>query len=238
MVNNPTKPPTYAQALQPKPPAPRQPFQQEIFNEIGRGTHTKARMDYWQSQTNPNECYYHRSDSHTSEKCAVLNGVISKARSNPTQEAAAIPQAMKSQTDDTDLKHVKFLIDELDDSTTPKAHMIDIPQVQDNQWDSNNYYKIMNDDDNSDTDYDNTNNNNTKESVDNYSDFIVDSGADAHMCNSKQYFTTIQHTNIPHVILGDGVTTKPCKGIGTIDIIINHQTRIIIHNVLYVPSLQ
>ena len=49
--------------------------------------------------------------------------------------------------------------------------------------------------------------------------FVLDSGANRHMCHDKALFITMaEYTGaIQHVTLGDGKTTTPICGIGTIE---------------------
>eukprot|EP00957_Ditylum_brightwellii_P009237 699040-Ditylum_brightwellii.AAC.1 len=48
--------------------------------------------------------------------------------------------------------------------------------------------------------------------------WVLDSGANDHMCNNKEYFTTLQQSTIGFVPFGDGKTWVPVKGIGTVEL--------------------
>ena len=68
---------------------------------------------------------------------------------------------------------------------------------------------------------------------------VLHSGASRHMSGILSLFTTISYfnDNSPrNVILGDGTSTLPMLGFGSIDITINNY-RIILDNVLYIPKL-
>ena len=68
---------------------------------------------------------------------------------------------------------------------------------------------------------------------------VFDSGTSRHMSGILSLFIIISYfnDNSPrHVILGDGTTTLPILGFGSIDITINNY-RIILDNVLYIPKL-
>jgi len=64
---------------------------------------------------------------------------------------------------------------------------------------------------------------------------IVDSGANYHMFEEKEFFTTLVPTQ-GTVILGDGTTTLAIQGIGQVKCTIGDHT-LIINDVRYVPSL-
>eukprot|EP00957_Ditylum_brightwellii_P196463 14969392-Ditylum_brightwellii.AAC.1 len=66
--------------------------------------------------------------------------------------------------------------------------------------------------------------------------WVLNSGANEHMCNKKEYFTTLQQSPVDYVTLGDGKTRLPCKGIGTVQILIDKYVLQLI-NVLFVPDL-
>ncbi len=68
--------------------------------------------------------------------------------------------------------------------------------------------------------------------------FVVDSGANKHMCNAKSLFTTFQTvtSSSSYVKLGDGKHTCPIRGLGTIQYFVNNNV-IRLHDVLYVPDL-
>ena len=69
--------------------------------------------------------------------------------------------------------------------------------------------------------------------------FHIDSGCDAHMCNNISFFQHVTYQKqIPTVVLADDKTTLPCKGMGPIDFCFDNGKRIVIHNVLYVPTLK
>ena len=128
--------------------APDRPqHQKDILREIGLGVHTPERIAYWQSLSGSSECYYHRTSNHMANMCAVIKGVTEKAKLNP-----AVPQARSATPHDKDNSKVTFLIDNPNDPVTPKSQRIDIPQIQDNQWDSENYYKIIEEIEDSDSD--------------------------------------------------------------------------------------
>jgi hypothetical protein len=64
---------------------------------------------------------------------------------------------------------------------------------------------------------------------------IVDSGANCHMFKDRVFFTHISLA-IGKVILGDGKTSIPIQGIGTVVCNIGDQ-QLVIDNVRYVPTL-
>ena len=58
----------------------------------------------------------------------------------------------------------------------------------------------------------------SNDSVKQYDYFILDSGADNHMCNNIELFCEFIPWSITsHIVLGDGTTTRECGGSGTID---------------------
>ena len=68
---------------------------------------------------------------------------------------------------------------------------------------------------------------------------VLDSGASRHVSGILSLFTIISYfnDNSPRiVILGDGTSTLPILGFGSIDVTINNY-RIILDNVLYIPKL-
>ena len=78
----------------------------------------------------------------------------------------------------------------------------------------------------------------SNDSIKQYDYFILDSGADNHMCNNIELFSDFIPSSITsHIVLGDGTTTRECGGSGTIVIVISSQVRVKIQNVLYVPEL-
>lgn len=64
---------------------------------------------------------------------------------------------------------------------------------------------------------------------------IEDSGANFHMFCDRDFFETL-HPASGQVILGDGKTTLPIQGIGTIKVRIGDNT-LIVDNVRYIPEL-
>ena len=71
------------------------------------------------------------------------------------------------------------------------------------------------------------------------SKFVVDSGANRHMCNNKDLFFNITSYNgpNPYVTLGNGKTKCPIKGIGSIEFEITSGQKLRFHNVIFVPDL-
>jgi len=69
--------------------------------------------------------------------------------------------------------------------------------------------------------------------------FVIDSGAYPHMCNTLACFSQFSERLLPgmkNVVLADGVTTAPIKGIGSMEFWVDkHMYRL--HNVIYVPQL-
>ena len=69
--------------------------------------------------------------------------------------------------------------------------------------------------------------------------FVIDSGAYPHMCNTMAAFSEFSERLLPgmkDVVLADGTTTAPIKGIGSMEFWIDkHMYRL--HNVIYVPQL-
>jgi hypothetical protein len=64
---------------------------------------------------------------------------------------------------------------------------------------------------------------------------IADSGANFHMFKHPEFFTTMQPLD-GHVILGDGQTTLPIQGIGTMSCIIDGHS-LLLHDGRFVPQL-
>jgi hypothetical protein len=64
---------------------------------------------------------------------------------------------------------------------------------------------------------------------------IADSGANYHMFNAKEYFTSIIPSS-GNVILGDGKTSLTIKGVGTVQCQVGNQV-LLLHNVRYIPDL-
>ena len=69
--------------------------------------------------------------------------------------------------------------------------------------------------------------------------FVSDSGANRHMCHDKVLFIKMcAYTGATqHVTLGDGKTTQPICGVGTIEFTTSLGHTIRLHNVVYVPGL-
>ena len=69
--------------------------------------------------------------------------------------------------------------------------------------------------------------------------FVSDSGANRHMCHDKALFIKMcAYTGATqHVTLGDGKTTQPICGVGTIEFTTSLGHTIRLHNVVYVPGL-
>eukprot|EP00957_Ditylum_brightwellii_P182324 13890087-Ditylum_brightwellii.AAC.1 len=66
--------------------------------------------------------------------------------------------------------------------------------------------------------------------------WVLDSGSNDHMCNKKEYFTTLQQSPVDYFTLGDRKTRLPCKGVGTVQIQISKYVLRLI-NILFVPDL-
>ena len=150
------------------------------------------------------------------------------------------------------MNEVELILHDLDVPDNPSGRQVTLPPIQEHSWCHNNPYRALHP--NSESDSENAEHRihsieefpplpdkpvTFKPPVNNYSYFIVDSGADDHMCNNKLLFTSLQaHPNVTHVTLGDGQTQRQCHGVGIIDIVIGHNTQVIIHHVLYVPTLK
>jgi hypothetical protein len=65
--------------------------------------------------------------------------------------------------------------------------------------------------------------------------FIIDSGANFHMFKHKEFFTSILPAT-GNIILGDGQTSVPIHGVGTVKCSIG-KNEVIIPNVRYVPDV-
>jgi len=69
--------------------------------------------------------------------------------------------------------------------------------------------------------------------------FVIDSGAYPHMCNTLAGFSQFSERLLPgmkDVVLADGLTTAPIKGIGSMEFYID-KNMYRLHNVIYVPQL-
>lgn len=71
----------------------------------------------------------------------------------------------------------------------------------------------------------------------NISEWCVDSGASAHMCNNKSYFTNLKRMIHDSVILADG-RNLPIEGVGIIDFRNAHNQKIRLTEVQFVPNLK
>ena len=218
----PTAPPKHATTSTPllgSPEETREPWQVQIHQEIGKGSHTAARVAHWQSLAGNDKCYYHRLSTHLSSSCFSMNRAIQQANKRlGTQTDPPTVTSRQVVIDSTTLPHtIEDLQVIMDDIDVPTARSLEVPYIDDSQWDMEELDNIAmsiplaNFTSSSDT---HTTSNNNNDSVDDYSYFIIDSGADAHMCNNRELFTSTTHDpHIPFVRLGDGSTLQKCEGV-------------------------
>ena len=221
-------------------------YQREIMREIGFGVHTPTRITYWQSLTEPGNCYFHRLP-HASTNCSRLERAIQRASAGNPPTSTFIPSPQFSGSTPPPRAPVP---PQQPPARPQPPHPAPIPpptaravttsiDSDDDSSENNNVIDINNI--NYDADYYPPTppiTNSSSSPPCNSFKFIVDSGATDHMCNNKSLFINFTPINNPNsaVTLGDGNTTSPIKGKGTIAYEV--QKNIIhLHDVLYVPSL-
>jgi deoxyuridine 5'-triphosphate nucleotidohydrolase len=259
--NTPRPPPTNPGPIPPAGSPQRQlqeqePFQKEIMREIGFRVHTPSRIAYWKSMTQPINCYFHRTNTHTTDQCSRLQRAIQRASSGTAPTSTFVPNPAFCQPTSPQPHSPSPVHPPPPPPPPPRpaptpplpppaARIVASTMVEDvsSESDTDNIVDINNT--NFDTDYyptvssnvDNSNNLNTKSSTLTFP-FVIDSGATDHMCNNRNLFTSIQPASPSQssVKLGDGTTRCTVQGIGTIRLQI--QDNIIeLHNTLFVPSL-
>eukprot|EP00957_Ditylum_brightwellii_P160104 12187605-Ditylum_brightwellii.AAC.1 len=57
-----------------------EPYQREIFTEIGSGKHATERKKYWQEHTDSDKCYFHHQKQHPSKDYLSFKNAIQKAK--------------------------------------------------------------------------------------------------------------------------------------------------------------
>ncbi len=177
----------------------------------------------------PGKCLYHLTKSHQSTSCAVK-----KECDHICEKIMAKKKAgLQTSTTSGHLRHIMELTeeDELDVVATPDT-LSDTPSNDTNEADlhyfvrlSNHYLRLVK--------------SNYSASVDCLHNLrypiIADSGANFHMFKHPEFLTTMQPL-AGYVILGDGQTTLPIQGIGTMSCIIDGHS-LLLHDVRFVPQL-
>lgn len=210
---------------------PRLPFQIDIMKEIGNGKHTTARRAYWQAATKDNYCCYHRNDQHTSHDCWTMNHALTKA-DNPTNvKPGPLSPVGEPKATNKRVKH------DMSDSPNPFDILVqdddslnDYNQTVEEYFDPTNHKivaklaKVLD---------------NPSTTPPQHTRFVIDSGANRHMCSVKALFLNMRpyKGRYPSVTLGDGSTECAIKGVGDIVIQIMGHT-ILLSNVLFVPTLE
>ena len=206
------------------------------------------------------KCYAILNATKLIQEHEALTGVPSATTTTTTPSSVPARQIKLNQdTDHPSYQELELILNNLDIKAKPAGRQVSLPTIHENPWTKNNQYASLypssdEDSENSEplihsledfpypdgTTEDKKNKKVTfKDTVNSYTHFIVDSGEDSHMCNNKLLFTHLQpHPSVTHVTLGDGHTQQQCLGVGTIDVVIGNNNRIVLHHVLYVPTLK
>jgi deoxyuridine 5'-triphosphate nucleotidohydrolase len=236
----------------PPPPRPQQdqePYQKEIMREIGFRVHDQARINYWQSQTQPNNCYYHRTNTHPTSQCSRLQRAIQRSSSGSAPTSTFIPNPLyclpTSPPSPSPTPPPTNIPPPPPPPRTPlhpppqppAARVVASTMVEDVSSDSENENTIEINNTNFDTDYYSQSSPSVAPNIQTFP-FVVDSGATDHMCNNRSLFTSFQSTPQSQfsVRLGDGNTKCKVQGTGTIQLQLDNKT-IELENTLYVPDL-
>ena len=245
--NPPNRPSNIPNPLPPRRPYPDQTdYQREIMREIGFGMHSTDRINYWQSLTEPNHCYFHRIP-HSSTSCGRLQRSIQRAAAGNPPTSTFIPNPQFNGNPPPNpappaAPPVPAASRPPPRPPAPPAPTARVVNVIDDSSDDDSNDNIIVDinDYNYDADYYSTPSFPKPPSKSKFEEFrfIVDSGATEHMCNSKNLFISFTPTSDKQasVTLGDGSTKSPIEGKGTIAY--TTQGHLIhLHDVLYVPNL-
>ncbi len=208
--------------------------------QVDRASHHKKIRLWWSNPTKykselsleqhkySGRCMYHLTKSHTSVDCHVkkeCDRVLAAARRSSSNTAVS------SDSNNGQLRHLteevfEDAVDQDNDvsyvETTNDTNEVDLlyfARV------SNHYLRLVRNDP-------------SKISESRHKmkfPIIIDSGANFHMFKDKEFFSKILPA-AGKVILGDGITSLPIEGVGTVKCLIGSQV-LIIDNVCYVPSL-
>jgi hypothetical protein len=192
----------------------------------------KSDIDSEQSKF-PGRCLYHLSKTHSTVDCNVTkecNKLIASKRN-----ASASNGSNSSGTSSTtgNLRHItEEVYEDAIDAVDPKDESNVHSDNDTNETDllyfarvSKHYLRLV------------KNNSLTQDPSRHIMKYpiIIDSGANFHMFRDREFFTTLTPAT-GKVILGDGVTSLPILGVGTVQCIIGSHT-LTIENVRYIPTL-
>ena len=227
IVNTPETPPT-------RPPAisPEERFQKHVRWMIGQNKFTtqpglEESPNY--AGKRPNGCAYCFSDDHLWKNCNRIQGAKNAyARANPQASTQNITPTPRPPVQ-TPARRVTLpedqTVTEQNDPTTNNNINENVEDYPSLPILSNVVARVA-----KPIPYSTTTSSSLK--------MILDSGTTNHMSGNKSLFVQYYPAqDTQFVLLGDGSTTIPISGKGTIDYIVDSH-RIILHNVYYVPQLE
>ena len=183
------------------------------MREIGFRAHTPDRKLYWQSLTQPNCCYFHRNETHTSQQCIQMNTAITRAANGTVLTSPFVPNH-RFRTTQPPVPPVNNRAQATapspspapspsQDCTTssPAARLVRSEAIVDEINESDNVEEINNI--NYDADYYPPALPNSPCSTisptpslsSTHTTFVVDSGATEHMCNHRSLFLSMTKVN-------------------------------------------
>lgn len=235
----PTKPPDVPPAITTEPPPTRPPitspeerFQKHVRWMIGQNkfaTQSGLEESPNYAGKRPNGCAYCFSDDHLWKNCNRIQGAKNAySRANPqgsTQNTTPTPRPPANTPARRVTVPEEQTVIELNNPTTNNNNNENVEDYPSLLTLSNVVARVA-----KPIPYSTTTSSSLK--------MILDSGTTDHMSGNKSLFVQYYPAkNKKFVLLGDGSTTIPISGKGTIDYIVDSH-RIILHNVYYVPQLE
>jgi hypothetical protein len=172
----------------------------------------------------PNKCIYHLSDTHCTADCHIKKkcekmGLDQKQRNSqpnsPGTQTGQLRHITKEHFEDATSDFIPE-VDESNGNDTNKESLLYFTRI------SNHYLRMVK----------TTHSLLTENRHNMLYPGIADSGANYHMFKDREFFETATG----NVLLGDGKTSLPIHGVGTVKCQIGHQI-VTIPNVRYIPEL-
>jgi hypothetical protein len=176
-------------------------------------------------------CIYHLTTNHATNDCNVKKDCDKQIASKRSQNSTTTSQ--DSGTNQVALRHIteevfEDAVDQTEEHDEPSNHFTNDTNESDLLYFvrvSKHYLRLVRND--------NCMHDNSRHSM--LYPIIIDSSANFHMFRDRDFFTTLSPAT-GKVILGDGKTSLPILGVGTVTCTIGSQI-VNIENVRYVPTL-
>jgi len=179
----------------------------------------------------PEKCLYHLTKSHQTSSCAVkkeCNRILASKQSHgPTNQSKSVSGTTGQLRHTTEVSEdvLEEQVDESVDACLTEDYSNDTNEEILHYFSrvTNHYLRLIK---------------STPTSVSRYNiqfPIIADSGANCHMFRDCVFFDTLEPAS-GQVILGDGKTSLPIKGIGTVSLCFGNNT-VSVPNVRFVPDL-